>query len=198
MQRRTRLCVTVGREYLDADRLASLVDLGADAFLISLDSGDERWLPELVGRIRDAEHLCGRPLAVIVDLPESVEGSDPITRIIKSELLGNVDFLAVSGRRGSSEMDRLHEFLRDHQGDIHLIAKFDRAEDFQDVEGLVGSAHGVMITEAGLRSLTPSEAPIAQKTISRQCQVAAKPCLVARSVLKGTTIRQFKRTRRGV
>ena len=193
MHRRTRLCVEVGREFLAAGRLGNLVDRGADAFMIPLSSGDERWLPELTTAIREAERLAARPLAILVDMPESAAGFDPIMQMIAAQQLENVDFLVLSGSGGGAELTRLRESLRDVQRnvqcDLHLIAKFDRAQDFDDVEGLVGSAYGVMITESGLRSLNPSEAPIAQKTISRQCQVAAKPCLVARSALKGTNVR---------
>jgi pyruvate kinase len=98
--------------------------------------------------------------------------------------LRDIDFLAVCCEHGSSDVDQLRGAIREANCEMGLIAKLNRASNFEDVEGIAKAADGVLITEVGLRSLAPSATPIAQKTVSRQCQVAAKPCLVERNAMR--------------
>ena len=184
MQRQTKLCVSVGREHLEAGRIESVAAGGADALVIPWRCGDDAWIPELVSQVRAVERNLVRPLAIIVDVVDSADGPAAMRNLIGGSELEDIDFLAISCEHGSSDVLHFRDATRGSSRQTGLIEKLDSPQDFENVEGIAKSADGVMITRKGLHSLAPSAAPIAQKTVSRQCQVAAKPCLVERNATR--------------
>jgi pyruvate kinase len=185
MRRQTRLCVTVAVDDCDERQLASLVQAGVDAFVVRPRRDDWLWLTGMISDVRDIERHFGRPLAIILELPEIDTVQNPMADSIGSAELPDVDFLAISTTRGSDGLQRLRRSLDTAARRVQVLARFDHEENFGDIEGFVGAADAVMITEEGLRTLGESTSPVIQKSIARQCLVAAKPCLVARKTSIG-------------
>ncbi len=179
MLQQTKICIDLDRCETEFDFIKSWVESGADALMIRCDrqTGD-RWR-EATEWVRALERSVGRPIPVILDLPnaEFAEG------LFREGATNEVDLIAVSAVGGGASIHKLRNALKSNASVPQVVARFDAAGAFQDIESIVDAADAVTITLEGLQSVAPSQSPVVQKQISRHCQIAAKPCLVQRDSL---------------
>ena len=69
--------------------------------------------------------------------------------------------------------------------DIHLIAKVEKREAVDHIDGIVAAADGLMVARGDLGvEMDVAMVPIIQKDLVRRCQTAGKPVIVATQMLQ--------------
>jgi pyruvate kinase len=196
LHKQTKIIATVGAACDSRDRLRELVLAGADVFRLQTARGSEAWREHVIDEIRGVEATLAQPLAVMVDIsPAQGSGTTDGSPDIDQAALAwcarrQVDFVAVSAARGAAALETVRRGLRDAHDKIDVVAQIDSAHTIADIDGIARAADAVLITAAGLEQLDFWAMPIAQKSMARQCQLAAKPCIVGRPLLAGMSVRQ--------
>ncbi|MGA2581993.1 MAG: pyruvate kinase [Tepidisphaeraceae bacterium] len=107
----------------------------------------------------------------------------------------DVDYLALSFVRSAEDLNLLREHLQNKESDAHLIAKIEKAEALEHIDGIVDASDGLMIARGDLGvEMDVAQVPIIQKDLVRRCQAAGKPVIVATQMLQ-TMIEQASPTR---
>jgi pyruvate kinase len=96
-----------------------------------------------------------------------------------------VDYLALSFVRRATDVSELRAFLREHGGEVPIIAKIEKVEALEAFEEVLQEADGVMVARGDLGVEAPAEqVPLHQKRILRACIRAAKPSITATQMLQ--------------
>lgn len=97
----------------------------------------------------------------------------------------DLDYLALSFVRRADEINLLREHLRNKVSDIHIIAKIEKGEAIEQIDGIIEAADGLMIARGDLGvEMDVAQVPIIQKDLIRRCQAAGKPVIVATQMLQ--------------
>lgn len=95
-----------------------------------------------------------------------------------------LDFLALSFVRHSDDIIAAREGLRAKGSDIKLIAKIEKPQALEDLDGIIAQADGLLVARGDLGvEIDLARVPLAQKDIIRRCQSAGKPVIVATQML---------------
>jgi pyruvate kinase len=106
-----------------------------------------------------------------------------------------VDFVAASFVRSASDILDISAELEDRRADIPIIAKIERADAVDNIEGIIDAADGIMVARGDLGVECPLEdVPIIQKQIIRKCRLAGVPVITATEMLD-SMIEQRRPTR---
>jgi pyruvate kinase len=96
----------------------------------------------------------------------------------------DVDFVAASFVRSADDVYEISAELEARDADIPLIAKIERADAVDNIEGIIDASYGVMVARGDLGVECPLEdVPIIQKRIVRQCHRAGVPVITATEML---------------
>ena len=77
-----------------------------------------------------------------------------------------VEFIAISFPRHAADMEEARRLVREAGGDVHLVAKIERAEALQDLESLMAASDAVMVARGDLGvEIGDAELPGWQKRI---------------------------------
>ncbi|MEP0547544.1 MAG: pyruvate kinase [Rhodothermales bacterium] len=97
----------------------------------------------------------------------------------------NVDFIALSFVRTSSDVDALIDRVRASGREVGIIAKIEKPEAVEHFDEILDRVDGIMIARGDLGIEMPmQEVPIVQKQIIRKCLDAAKPVITATQMLE--------------
>jgi pyruvate kinase len=103
---------------------------------------------------------------------------------IKFAVSQNADYLALSFVRFAEDIDELRQLMQKAGGDIAVIAKIEKHEALDHLEGIIATCDGVMVARGDLGLEIPvEEVPFYQKRIIKLCNKAAKPVIVATQML---------------
>jgi pyruvate kinase len=160
---------------VEPDQIGAWISAGADALMFTFGVPQSRDWGRITDAVRRAEVSQSRPVAFILDLPDDSRAD----HLLNSDLMNQIHMIAVSADRGGAGIRSLRDSFIGAR-DLDIVAKFDSPACFADAEAIIQSADAVIVSLEGLRSLNPSEAPVAQKQVSRRCQAAAIPCFVER------------------
>ena len=95
-----------------------------------------------------------------------------------------VDFVAASFVRSGADVYEISAELETRGADVPIIAKVERADAVDNIEGIIEAAYGVMVARGDLGVECPLEdVPIIQKRIVRQCHRAGVPVITATEML---------------
>jgi len=95
-----------------------------------------------------------------------------------------VDYVALSFVRNAGEVQHLSRYLRKLKADIPIIAKIERPEAMDDLDGVLDAADGVMVARGDLAVETSSEdVPIFQKRIISVARERGKLAITATQML---------------
>ena len=127
-----------------------------------------------------------------VNVPGVDLGLDVITEADEAELdlavEADVDFVAASFVRDAADVYRVSEAIEERGGDIPVIAKIERADAVENLDGIVEAAGGVMVARGDLGVECPlEEVPLVQKRIIRKCREAGVPVITATEMLDSMT-----------
>lgn len=96
-----------------------------------------------------------------------------------------VDFIALSFVREAEDVHRVRRFLRRRRADIPLIAKIEKWEAWNNLDGILAASDGLMVARGDLGVEMPIEkVPLVQKEIIKKCNRAGKPVITATQMLQ--------------
>jgi pyruvate kinase len=96
-----------------------------------------------------------------------------------------VDWIALSLVRSSDDVLALKEEIRKRGGDRPVMAKVERSEALQDIEGIIEAADAVMVARGDLGVERPiEEVPLIQKDLVRRLAHQGKPVVVATQMME--------------
>lgn len=124
-----------------------------------------------------------------VNLPDTSVRIPSITerdwKCVDWAIANKLDYLALSFVRRAEDLRELREYLNKNDGDIHLIAKIEKAEALEQIDAIVQASDGLMVARGDLGvELDVARVPIIQKDLIRRCQAAGKPVIVATQMLQ--------------
>ena len=151
-----------------------------------IETSVERVLEEAVVARVDAGGELGSRKGV--NVPGVDLGLDVVTEKDREDLAlaveEAVDLVAASFVRDGEDVLTVSRVIEDHGGDIPIIAKIERADAVENLNGIVDTAYGVMVARGDLGVECPLEdVPLVQKRIIRRCQNAGVPVITATEML---------------
>ena len=95
------------------------------------------------------------------------------------------DFIAASFVRQAADVIAIRRLLEARDADIHIIAKIESKEGFNNLDEIIKVADGVMVARGDLGvEVSPEEVPLMQKLIISKCNHAGKPVVTATQMLE--------------
>jgi pyruvate kinase len=95
------------------------------------------------------------------------------------------DFLALSFVRNADDVAAVRAVLREHDGDIPIVAKIERGVAVGSFDGILAISDGIMVARGDLGVDIPLEkVPLVQKKIITKSNKAGKPVITATQMLE--------------
>ena len=96
-----------------------------------------------------------------------------------------IDFVALSFVKEPADIEKVKQALGRQQSDIPVIAKIERHEALNNLEGILEAADAVMVARGDLGiEIAVEKVPLAQKKIIRRANEAGKPVITATQMLR--------------
>ncbi len=107
---------------------------------------------------------------------------------LKFGLLSDVDYVALSFVRNAEDIINIKKLIKKYNPKgkeaPRVIAKIERAEAVENIEGILLEADGIMVARGDLGvEVADSQVPLIQKNLIARCIAAAKPVIVATQML---------------
>lgn len=95
------------------------------------------------------------------------------------------DLIALSFVRDAADVTRVHEIMAEEGRKVPVIAKIEKPQAVENLEGIIDAFDGIMVARGDLGVELPLEAvPIVQKKAVALCRRMAKPVIVATQMLE--------------
>jgi len=100
-----------------------------------------------------------------------------------------IDYIAASFIRSSEDVVKIQQVLDKNGGShIRIIAKIENREGIDNLEGILDTAHGIMVARGDLGvEIMPEEVPIVQKDMIQRANKKAKTVITATHMLESMT-----------
>jgi pyruvate kinase len=96
-----------------------------------------------------------------------------------------VDYVALSFVRKASDLEQVRDIVRSAGQSTHIVAKVERHEAVNDLEGIVAAADVIMVARGDLGvEMLLEEVPRIQKTLIDTCHSYQKPVITATQMLE--------------
>lgn len=96
-----------------------------------------------------------------------------------------IDFISLSFVRSAEDVYSLKSVLSAHDCEAMVIAKIEKPEALENLEGIVDVADGIMVARGDLGvEIDVADTPMAQKRIIQVCKEKVKPVIVATQMLE--------------
>jgi len=135
--------------------------------------------------------IAGGPLSSKkgVNLPHTRISQPSLTeKDIKDALFlldQQVDWLALSFVRKEQDILDLRKIIDDHPGDARIIAKIEKPEALEEIEGIISASDAVMVARGDLGvEVEFHKVPLIQKDIIKRCHRKSKPVVVATQMME--------------
>jgi pyruvate kinase len=124
-----------------------------------------------------------------VNLPDTEMPISPLTEKDRQDVtwIGTRDFdyVALSFVQRADDVLELRRLLREAGSQAHIIAKIERPQALKQIDRIIEATDAVMVARGDLGvEMALDSVPIAQKSITRRCEAAAKPCIIATEMLE--------------
>ena len=97
----------------------------------------------------------------------------------------DIDYFALSFVRSANDVRHLREVLHEAGSSALIIAKIEKAEAVDDLDGILRTSDAVMVARGDLGvEIGPAEVPLVQKRILRQALDRGKPAITATQMLE--------------
>ncbi|MBW2182193.1 MAG: pyruvate kinase, partial [Deltaproteobacteria bacterium] len=127
-----------------------------------------------------------------INLPGIKVSAPSLTEKDKKDLLfgikKGVDFFALSFVRDANDLKRIKSILKKYKSDIPVIAKIEKPEAVDNLDGILKFADGIMVARGDLGvELRPEMVPKIQKQIIQKTIYSNKPVITATQMLETMT-----------
>ena len=96
-----------------------------------------------------------------------------------------IDLVALSFVRSADDVKYAKRLIGERTGDVQLIAKLEKPQAVEDLEGILEAADGVMVARGDLGvEMPPEKVPVIQKHIIRRASEWRKPVITATQMLE--------------
>jgi pyruvate kinase len=103
----------------------------------------------------------------------------------------DVDWLALSFVRKKKDILDLREMVDAHPNHTRIIAKIEKPEALEEIEGIIDSADAIMVARGDLGvEVDFHKVPLIQKNIIKLCQKKPKPVIVATQMMESMITNQ--------
>ena len=178
------------KAYLSYDRLPADVAIGEQ---ILVDDG--KLIFEVSGSNKKDTVTCkviaGGPLSSKkgVNLPQTKISQPSLTekdiKDAKFLLEHDVDWLALSFVRKQQDILDLRKLIDNHPGDARIIAKIEKPEALEEIDGIISASDAVMVARGDLGvEVDFHKVPLIQKDIIKRCHKKSKPVIVATQMME--------------
>lgn len=179
-------------EYDIASTYANLLDDVKPGDPILLDDGRiELKVEEIRDNVIWARAVHGGPLVKGkgMNLPGVSLSTDSVTtkdfEDLRWGIEQEVDYVALSFVRTPADLVEVSKRLEDAKSSIRVIAKIERPEAIEHIEGILGLADGLMVARGDLGVETDlARVPVVQKALIERCRNMGKPVILATQVLE--------------
>ena len=111
--------------------------------------------------------------------------SDKDSEDLRWALRLGVDFVALSFVRSAADVDDVHKIMDEEDRRLPVIAKIEKPQALEAIDGIVDAFDGVMVARGDLGVEMPlEEVPLVQKRAIELARRWAKPVIVATQVLE--------------
>lgn len=127
-----------------------------------------------------------------LNLPGARLYVDPVTEtdltFVDFALHEGLDALGVSFAEKAADILKVREFAAARGSDVYVVAKIERAEALENIDGILAAADAVMIARGDLGVQIPLEdVPAAQKKLIHRANLMGRPVITATQVLVSMT-----------
>ncbi len=124
-----------------------------------------------------------------INLPTGSIKTDAVTEKDKDDLRfgleHDVDYVALSFVRKASDISEVKEIIEKQGKDTPVIAKIEKHEALDNIEGIMAAADGIMVARGDLGVEIPLESvPGIQKMLVRRANAMGKPVIIATQMLR--------------
>lgn len=124
-----------------------------------------------------------------VNLPNSRISVPSLTEKDKNDLRfileHDIQWIALSFVRAADDLTELRGIINFHNSPAKIIAKVERPEALQEIDGIIDAADGIMIARGDLGVEVPMERiPLIQKKITQKCIEACRPVVIATQMME--------------
>ena len=107
---------------------------------------------------------------------------------LKVGIEAGVDYVAISFVRSAKDVRALKRFLKNKKVDIPVIAKIEKPQALDELEGILDVCEGIMVARGDLGvELSPEKVPVAQKKMIRMANEKRKLVITATQMLESMT-----------
>jgi pyruvate kinase len=104
---------------------------------------------------------------------------------LKIGIKQEVDYIALSFVRKANDIDQIKQSIKDSGSEIPVIAKIEKHEAVNNIDGIIAASDGIMVARGDLGVEIPAEnVPAVQKMLVRKCNKASKPVITATQMLR--------------
>ena len=158
---------------------------------ILIDDGDvsltvkEKKFGKLVCNVNNDGKIKGRKSinvpGVSIKLP-SVTEKDKL--FIEWAVENDLDFIAHSFVRNSSDLREVQRILDKHKSHIKIISKIENREGVENIDEILADCYGVMVARGDLGvEIEAQKIPVIQRELLSKCQARKKPVIIATQML---------------
>src|SRR5437016_6017214 len=173
--RRAKIVATLGPATGTPDRIAALIEGGANVIRVNASHGTAETRGRWIEVVRRAADGAGVPVAVLVDLqgPRIRVGELASSRVLRP---GAVVVFAP---------EDLAELRRLVPPTVQIVAKIEKATALEDLDRILAACDAVMVARGDLGVELPfEEVPIVQKRLIREANRRGKPVITATQMLE--------------
>lgn len=100
-------------------------------------------------------------------------------------LTQDVEWVALSFVRSATDINELRDLIKAAGRDIKIIAKIEKPEAIDDIDGIVNATDAIMVARGDLGIEVPyQDVPLLQKMMVKKCLKASKPIIVATQMME--------------
>lgn len=100
-------------------------------------------------------------------------------------LTQDIEWVALSFVRSAKDINELRDLIKAAGRDIKIIAKIEKPEAIDDIDGIVNATDAIMVARGDLGIEVPyQDVPLLQKMMVKKCLKASKPIIVATQMME--------------
>ncbi len=196
---RTQIVATLGPASEKPETLRAMIAAGMDVARLNLAWGPEEEHRRFIRDVRAMAEEVGKKVPILCDLagPRVQEGGEHhfgekagsiITVKDRADVAvgvsASVEYFALSYVGGAADIEELRQILKDTGSTARIIAKIERPEAVEHIEGIIRAADGIMVARGDLGNALPFEqVPFVQHRLTILARALGKPVIVATEMM---------------